>query len=44
MPAVVGFAIIFLIVAHVKEFTQEALTLEEIGTVIIFYRIVETGV
>lgn len=43
VAAVVGFAILLSVVADVEEFAQQALALEEIGAVIVFYSIMMVG-
>lgn len=43
VPVVVGFAILLLIIAHMKVIAQEAFALEKIRTIVIRYRIIEVS-
>ena len=44
VPAVVDLAILRLVVAQVEEFAQHALALEEVGAIVVLYRVIEPGI
>ena len=43
VAAVVGLAILLPVITLVEEFAQHALTLEEVGAVVVPYRVIEPG-
>ena len=44
VPAVVDLAILRLVVAQVEELAQHALALEEVGAIVVLYRVIEPGI
>lgn len=43
VAVVVGLAILLLVVSQVEELAQHALALEEVGAIVVLYRVIEPG-